>query len=163
MQVVLLYEHFEDGGNSYGVILERPTAFNVPEMIPGLDEFADNYLFTGGEDGQDSAVLMLHTQADLPGARAVGGSGGLMVGGVQAARAAVAAGDLPSTAFKFFFGRVTLSPLDLKGMLKDGGWRCVTLADSAAIPSAVLKNQITAPLWESLRRRLAKIEGVLPE
>ena len=163
MQVVLLYEHTEGGGNSHGVILERPTAFNVPEMIPGLDEFADNYLFTGGEDGQNSAVLMLHAQADLPGARAVGGPGGLMVGGVQAARAAVAAGELPPTAFKFFFGRVTLTPQDLNGMLKGGGWRCVALADSDALPVAVLKNQITAPLWETLRRRLAKIEGVLPE
>jgi hypothetical protein len=160
--VVLLYEQVEGSTTSHGVLLERPTAFNVPEMIPGLDEFSENYLFTGGEDGQGSAVLMLHAQADLPGARAVGGSGGLMVGGVHAARLAVAEGRLPPTAFKFFFGRVTLTALDLEGMLHGGGWRCVALADPADTPAAVLKNQVTAPLWETLRRRLAKIEGAVP-
>jgi hypothetical protein len=38
----------------------------------------------------------------------------------------------------------------------------VALADPADTPAAVLKNQVTAPLWETLRRRLAKIEGAVP-
>ena len=157
-QVVFLYEQTED--ESVGVLLERGTAFNVNEMIPGLDEFSENYLFTGGDDG-GKAVLMVHAQVDLPGARPVGGSG-LMVGGVQAARAAVASGALPPTAFKFFFGRVALNAADLAGMLRGGGWRCVSFVDPAALPAAVLKNEVAAPLWQSLRRRLALIEGELP-
>ena len=57
-QAVLVYEADETGYR--GVILEMPTAFTVDEMVPGLDDFDGNYLFTGGEDGGRSVIMVHH-------------------------------------------------------------------------------------------------------
>ena len=46
-QAVFLYEHSVRG--SKGVILERPTAFTMGEISPGIGVFEANTLYMGGE------------------------------------------------------------------------------------------------------------------
>lgn len=173
-QVVLLYEADENGYR--GVILERPTAFTVDEMVPGLDSFEENYLFTGGEDG-GRTVIMVHPHGEplrddstkkknndlapdqsvkfktvIGDAKPIGS--GLFVGGVEEAKKAVGKGLLPAEDFKFFFNHVRLSQPELNAMLDDGGWRAIRLHDGEA-PKCVLTNG-NSDLWRILRRRLGE-------
>ena len=135
-----------------GLLLERPTAFTVDEMVPGFDEFSSNTLFRGGEDGGNK-VVVLHTHGELDGAREVGL--GVFEGGISAARKAVASGAASPGDFKFFFGQFKVTPQDLDGMLGGGGWRAVSLG--AATSEAVLRNHETGPgLWTTLQRRLER-------
>lgn len=147
-QAVLIYDMSDDGATR-GVILERPTAFTVGEMVPGFECFTENKMFTGGDDGGKS-VIMIHKHA-LEGARAIGS--GLFVGGVARARFEVSSGALAPTDFKFFFNHVALTSGDLRGMLEHGGWLAVSLSDVEA-PVLTLQNDDTG-LWSSLRYRAA--------
>jgi Uncharacterized ACR, COG1678 len=54
---VFIYEYNERG--TKGVILERPTAFNMGEMSPGMlgDVFEGNTLYTGGDQGGDTVLM----------------------------------------------------------------------------------------------------------
>ena len=167
-QVVLLYESDETGYR--GVILERPTAFTVDEMVPGMDDFNVNYLFTGGEDG-GRTVIMVHPHGEdvdgevaeaedeqvkygttIENSRALGS--GLFVGGVEEAKAAVTQGLLPAEDFKFFFNHVRLSPLEVGAMIEGGGWRAVRLPNTET-PKLVLRNGDFG-LWRTLRKRLGE-------
>ncbi len=148
-QVVFVYD-VSAGGNALGVILERPTAFSVAEMVPGFDEFDRNVMHTGGEDGGKS-VIMLHRHA-LKGARLVGA--GIFVGGVVAAREEIKAGGLTPRDFKFFFNHVSFTRLDLKGMLEVGGWHAARLSDAESV-AAVLHSGDSG-LWEMMKRIISK-------
>lgn len=144
-QVIFIYE-VSTNGDSRGVILERPTAFTVDEMVPGFDMFSSNRMFTGGEDGGQS-VIMLHNHSTLNGARSVGS--GIFCGGVVAAKDAVAAGRLPHGDFKFFFNHVKLTNNEIRGMVDKGGWKVLCLSDQAT-PREVLHNYESG-LWDTLR------------
>jgi hypothetical protein len=170
-QAVLVYEADETGYR--GVILEMPTAFTVDEMVPGLDDFDGNYLFTGGEDGGRS-VIMVHPHGEelaadgqkkkssdaadaavkfnttIANCMPIGG--GLFVGGVEEAKAAVAKGLLPAGDFKFFFNHVRWSTQEVPPMLEEGGWRAVKLPDSET-PKFVLRNG-DHDLWRAMQREL---------
>jgi len=148
-QVVLMYD--EQAGTSRGVILERPTAFTMDEMVPGFDEFDSNLMFTGGEDGGKS-VVMIHAEGDLEGARPIGS--GLFVGGVAAAREAIARGANQATDFKFFFNHVAWTDRDIEGMLDGGGWRAVRVPEES-LADIALQNAETG-LWNALSRSLDK-------
>lgn len=146
-QIVFVYE-VNGEGNCKGVILERPTAFSVDEMVPGFEDFSENTLHTGGEDGGQS-VIVLHRH-DVAGSRPVGS--GIFVGGIAASREGVKAGRFQALDFKFFFNHVSLPKFILNGMLDGGGWKAARLSDSDAV-DAVLQNGDVG-LWEASRRIL---------
>ncbi len=149
-QAILLYE--ADGGSYRAVILERPTAFTVDEMIPGFDDFSTNRMFTGGEDGGKSVIMI--SRHELRGGRPL--QAGLFVGGVAHAKEEVAAGRLCATDFKFFFNHVQLTALDLGGMVGRGGWRPLGFS-ATETPKLVLRNDDTG-LWDELRFRVLQAE-----
>jgi hypothetical protein len=127
-------------------------------MVPTFDEFKENVMFMGGEDGGNSAV-MVHARQDAEGSRALGSSG-LRVGGISTAKALIASGCAPALDFKIFFGHVRWAPSDLKGILSDGGWRTVVLP-AAQLAEATLANGDTG-LWEALRTRIDRKDQAVP-
>lgn len=157
-QAVLIYEYQEtaDGRvDAKGVILERPTAYSVNEMVPGFDEFSENVMFMGGEDGGNS-VVMIHNHGELEGSRDIGS--GLFIGGVDSARAALEKAAVGESRckpldFKFFFDHVRLSGKDLEGMLGEGGWNAISLPGKNTA-AASLHNEESG-LWRRIRRKLA--------
>lgn len=86
-QVVFLYEFSQRG--SRGVILERPSAFSMGEMSPGIGVFQSNTLFMGGDQGSDTAI-MLHSY-NITGATKYVGAG-IFLGGMGPARELVTEG-----------------------------------------------------------------------
>ena len=76
------------------MIVDKATAFNVNEMVPGFDDFSECVLYMGGDDGKQS-VVMVHPHAELEGSRPLGM--GLHIGGIAAAKQAVAEGALEAS------------------------------------------------------------------
>jgi hypothetical protein len=81
-----------------GVIIDHPTPFTVPEMIPILQQqqpseeggeesssslFHNNLIFRGGDKGHENSVLMLHNQKHLLGCSPEIGTSGLYHGGLE--------------------------------------------------------------------------------
>jgi putative AlgH/UPF0301 family transcriptional regulator len=117
--VLLLLEHSSDRG-SRGVLLNRETPFTMGEMAAGMDCFADNIVYRGGNGGEDT-VLMLHCQAGLPGSTLVGESG-LFLGGLKGAQELVGSGQVDASAFKFFFNTQVWAPGQLQTELESNVW-----------------------------------------
>jgi hypothetical protein len=115
-------------------------------MIPGFDIFSTNLMYTGGEDGGKS-VIMIHSSGDLGGAREIGS--GLFIGGVASAQTDCAEGIRRPRDFKFFFNHVRLTEIDLNGMLSGGGWFAVRLTSNDAIRAALRHGE--SGLWDELR------------
>jgi putative AlgH/UPF0301 family transcriptional regulator len=143
---VLLFEYDPKTG-AKGVILEKPTAFSMGEMSPTAGPFEPNVLFTGGEDGQDMAI-MFH-KYDLDGFAKYIGSG-IYVGGLKQARELVESYKAKPRDFKFIFNYVMWGPAQLETELKNGRWNL------AKIPPDMVLEQAggVGSLWSKARRAL---------
>lgn len=97
-----------------------------------------------------ATVVMLHPFEQLEGAKLVGH--GLYLGGIAAAKQAVADGSIPAESFKFFFNHLRMTSVDLQNMLGGGGWMALMLpGDEHAAVS--LKNS-DDEVWRSLSSRV---------
>ena len=115
-----------------GVILDKSTAFVMGEMAPGIEPFESNPLFTGGEDGDDTAI-MLHSY-DLGGYSRPAGNSGIYVGGMKEAKTLVKNnnnGDDGSSPhpldFKFLFKSSIWEITDLENEINSNRFKCVSL------------------------------------
>ena len=170
--VCLVLSH--DARGSRGVLLEMATAFTVGEMATPLADtpFSELPLFRGGGGGKDQ-ILMVHDVSGLARANPVGAQG-IHVGGLQAARDAVAQGLLRSDRFKFFFNQCEWLPGALEREVEQGIWTGVGL-----IPAEMVLRQVSSqserplgverklgnansmdagkPLWDILQEYLAQL------
>jgi putative AlgH/UPF0301 family transcriptional regulator len=125
--VALVFEYNTEATKA--VVIDKPSAFTIGEMTSmDMGALAGNRLYRGGEDG-GSAVIMIHKR-NLPGAQRIGDSN-LFVGGLQAAKAAVTAGQAGAGEFKFFFNFMRWSPGGLEEQVNRGKWHTVLLPDDA--------------------------------
>lgn len=107
-----------------GVIIDHPTAFTMGEMGGGsiYGNLAHSILFQGGDNGNDSAML-LHSYGggdfdeDRVDCGSMIGASGIYEGGVDDAMDLVDAGVADPERFKFFFNYVEFSDQELEGML----------------------------------------------
>lgn len=114
-----------------GVILQSPTAFTLGEMAAGIAPFDANPLFTGGDAGDDTAIMI--GQYDLGGYSKAVGTSGLYVGGLREAKALVREGQEGDTFngvhpldFKFFYKSCEWTIDQLDQELANGLWKvCV--------------------------------------
>jgi putative AlgH/UPF0301 family transcriptional regulator len=124
--VALVFEYSTEATKA--VVIDKPSAFTIGEMTSmDMGPLAGNRLYRGGEDG-GSAVIMIHKR-NLPGAQRIGTD--LFVGGLQAAKAAVTAGEASAGEFKFFFNYMRWSPGGLEEQVGRGKWLTVLLPDDA--------------------------------
>lgn len=129
--VILLLEHGDRG--SYGVILNRPSSVYMRDLDLGrpLPEFDDCRLYLGGDVG-DKEVLLVHPHGELKGATEV--VKGLYLGGVEAARAAIATGRAQPADFRWSKGYAGWAAGQLQSECKRGVW-----FTAAASPKVVLR------------------------
>ncbi|KAG5181565.1 hypothetical protein JKP88DRAFT_320900, partial [Tribonema minus] len=139
--VALVFEYSMEA--SKAVVLDRGSPFTIGEMTSlDMGPLANNRLYRGGEDG-GSAVVMIHMRGDLAGAQQIGDSD-LFVGGLQAAKEAVASGQAQASEFKFFFNFMRWSPGGLEEQVEKGKWSTIFLDKSAIMAQASNKDQ---ELW----------------
>ena len=111
-----------------GVIIDHPTAFTMGEMgggsVSGM--LADNVLYQGGDNGNDSAMLLHSVGQSITSKDAETfhiscgeeiGMSGVYEGGVQDAMDLVDQAVVQSDQFKFFFNYVQFTDRELEGML----------------------------------------------
>jgi putative transcriptional regulator len=146
---VLIFEHHDRGTS--GVIIDKPSAFSVGELSPGLEVFKANTLFLGGPDGNDLAI-MIHTHPYGGLTKDIGY--GLYVGGVQEARTAVTNLQVPPSDFKFFFNNVGWEPGKLQKEINEGRW------DVCVIPPRLILYQESNRLWSKARQALQNQKGL---
>jgi putative AlgH/UPF0301 family transcriptional regulator len=145
-QAVFLYEYTQRG--SRGVILERPTAFTMGEMSPGIGVFEANTLFMGGEDGDDMAIMM-HSYNMTGNVKYVGA--GVFVGGMKQAREMVEARQAAPKEFKFFFNGIEWAPGVLEREIELDRWDVVE-----ATADVILRQGAGATLWQRARQEIIK-------
>lgn len=114
---ILVYEHGAKGTN--GVILNKPSAFPIGEMAPGMGAFASNALYMGGNDGGDTAI-MIHGFEFGGVSKHIGN--GIYLGGMKQARDAVEAFQAAPTDFRFVFNNVRWEPGVLEKEIEQGRW-----------------------------------------
>jgi len=153
---VLVVEQDENGAK--GLLLDKQTAFLMGEMVPQFrgSVFRDNKLFTGGEQGPNS-IVVLHARPDLPGARPVGGCG-LALGGAQAAEEAVEHDGADPAGFKFLFNFVGFQPGQLEQQVAAGQWD-VLVPGPGHVPY-LLCQEHNDGMWSQLRNRLAALRSM---
>lgn len=143
--LVLLTAHDEKG--SVGVLLNHQTPWKVEEMAPGaLAPFSANSVFLGGDAGRDT-MMMIHGEAELPGAVEVGR--GVYRGGVAAAEQAVEQGALPPDRFKFFYKTVEWLPRQLEEQVDSGVFEPILLS-----PGWLFGPSGHRSMWEDVRDHL---------
>lgn len=144
--VVVITEDSDKG--SVGQIINKPTGWNMEEMAYETGEFKGNLLFKGGENGQDTAI-MIH-KYDLGGySKPVGN--GLYVGGSKQAREKVRTMETHPKDFKFIFNSLQWPPGMLKSEIDNEVW------DVCQVPVDMLVQQdeeMMDRLWFTLRSAL---------
>ncbi len=122
---VFLYDCTSD--LSQGVILQKQTAFVMGEMAPNIEPFDANPLFTGGEDGDDTAIML--SQHDLGGYSKPAGNSGIYVGGMREAKKLVIDNnnDVHPLDFKFLFKSSIWTTDGLMKEIEMNRWKCVEL------------------------------------
>ena len=98
--VIFVISHSHD--HTAGIILNRPTQYTMGQVGGSSDllpAFQENRLFLGG-DVNDSVLYIMHTRQGLEGASEI--VDGVYLGGHDACKAAVEAGDAPASDFKWF-------------------------------------------------------------
>ena len=148
---IFVYQCSEKEGVK-GVILERPTAFNMGETSPGIGLFEGNTLYMGGDDGTDTAIML--GKYNLGGSCKYVGSG-IYLGGITQAKEKIMKGDAVPKDFKFFFNNVEWKAGLLEKEIASGRWDVVKIC-----PDDVLLQKSEAKLWSRTRNTLIT-EGVL--
>lgn len=142
--VILLLEHGEEGG-SMGVILNRPTQYNMG-YVSGDSEgvFAENALYFGGDVG-DGTVSFLHGNGQVEGTTEV--TPGVFLGGYEHACEVVKEGRADATDFKFFARYCGWAPGQLEGEVKRGMWYPVACCKELTLKQVI---QLPKPLWREI-------------
>lgn len=150
---VLITEYNERG--AVGVILDKPSAFNVGETSPNMEVFKANTLFLGGDNGGDLAV-MIHKYNFDGLTKSLGY--GLFLGGLREAREALDRREAHPKDFKFIFNNIQWPPGVLEKELKEGRW------DVCLVPPELVLQQNDKShyrLWSQARNALSQKNALL--
>lgn len=147
---ILVYDFHPERG-TLGLVLDKPSGFEVAEIAGGMELFRGNTVYTGGNGGHDT-MIMVHAHplhSDL--CRAIGK--GLYVGGLGKAKELIKMSDANARDFKFFFNNIQWSPGELERQVEEGRW------DVCEAPPAQLLEQDPFEerphyLWHVLRQAL---------
>lgn len=142
---IFIFQYSEADG-AKGVILERPTAFNMGETSPGIGLFEGNTLYQGGDDGMDTAVML--GKYGLGGTCKYVGSG-IYLGGITQARELIGKGEAVPKDFKFFFNNAEWKAGVLEKEIASGRWDVVKIP-----PADVLRQAREMNLWSKTRNTL---------
>jgi hypothetical protein len=148
-----------DNIETSGVIIDHPTAFTVGEMSPDVvGAIANNPLFRGGRDGQDSAML-LHSAGGPDGHIQSGemiGNSGIYEGGISSAIESVEKGLVATSQCKFFFNYMTFRELELDDLFastEDGdSWASLEVPPELVLNSDLERGE----MWMKLRGTVKK-------
>jgi putative AlgH/UPF0301 family transcriptional regulator len=146
---VFLFEGGPDRGYQ-GVILESPTSFTIGEMAAAAvgEELGRNTLFTGGEDGEDTAIML--SSHDMGGlTRPCGERSNVFVGGLGAAKRLVESGAAPASDFKFFFRSCIWEKGILEKEVETGRWM-VAEVPMTDVLTQVSKRLFCLPVYPSV-------------
>lgn len=143
-----------------GVIIDHPTAFTMGEMSAGsvVGVLGNNILFQGGNQGNDSAI-MLHSLGDENiGDGKMIGTSKIYEGGLGAALAAADEGEADPDKFKFFFNYMEFTDNELQSMLNDedsegDAWISVEVPVDMILDSDLDRGDA----WRSLRNQLKQM------
>lgn len=147
--VVLLLDHDEDG--ALGVVVNRPTAVPVEEVLPSWQPYAvePGVLFQGGPVALDSALGLAVLDGrsgdwEPPGWRRVVGRLGLV-------DLDVTPESVPMASVRIFAGYAGWSPGQLEAELREGAWYVVPAEPSGAYADAFSPQP--DQLWRTVLRR----------
>lgn len=115
---ILIFSSSKQHGTQ-GVVLDKPSAFTMHQVGTGLEHFKDNTVFTGGNGGQDS-VIMIHAYPLDGICRPIGK--GLYLGGYGGAKELVKKLEAAPMDFKFFFNNVVWKYGELEKQIEKGRW-----------------------------------------
>jgi len=143
-----------------GVIIDHPTAFTMGEMGGGnvYGTLAHKPLYQGGDQGNDSAML-LHSHGNSGvGSGEMIGTSCIYEGGVYDAMDLVDDGKVDSENFKFFFNHIEFSDTELEGMLAATDSDGDAWASLEVPPSIVLNNDFgRGDCWSYLRNQIRQM------
>jgi len=144
LPVVLLTERRPDGSGQ-GVALTARTGRLLGDL-EGMTSFMTRPLHWGGPE--KTLLRIVHTYAEVQGARPLGSSGLYYGGELASAMAWVTEGQGSSLRFRFFIGEVKWGPGELDAELEAGKWAALECdADILLDESEELSGQ---PLWTEL-------------
>ncbi|GJP62942.1 hypothetical protein CLOP_g20005 [Closterium sp. NIES-67] len=149
---VFLVEHGASGGESWGLMLNRPSGYTIQKALAqtnqvedaALTVFARNAIYIGGFKSDGRTLHFLHGH-DLPGAKEV--MPGVFLGGLEAAAEQVLMGNMPPTDFRFFVGRLEWQPGKLQEEVDAGLWYTAACARSLVLKQCL---QLPKPLWREM-------------
>ena len=151
---IFIYQYSAREG-ARGVILERQSAFSMGETAPGIGCFDTNTLYIGGENGEDTALML--GKIPLAGAcRHVGA--GIYLGGLKSAKELVMAGGGSPKDFKFFFNHSEWAPGVLEKELEAKSWDVV----KASPEDVLLQDSKVAEFWSRARNTLISQRVIEP-
>mmetsp|Transcript_17132 Transcript_17132/g.23544 ORF Transcript_17132/g.23544 Transcript_17132/m.23544 type:complete len:485 (-) Transcript_17132:162-1616(-) len=168
-EVCLVIDRNEQVGKTTTLVLNRPMAFKVTEMLGRLVLFGANAgedesqteklgrfltafgtdcaIYVGGPDNMGEPSTMIHGIQDLPGAREVSPGSGIYTGGLDAAVAGVLAGKYDPLDFRFFVGKHDYKEGQLDGEVLLGKYQPVACARALALKQCI---QLPKPLWHEV-------------
>jgi len=116
-----------------------PGSSDMPSLLSAFGQEAAIYL--GGPDAQGEGALLVHGLGALDGVTELAPGTRIFTGGVQAAVAAVLAGDAKPLDFRWFVG--CQSQLDVTG----GAWRPLAVSRTVALKQCI---GLPKPLWHEV-------------
>eukprot|EP00238_Polyblepharides_amylifera_P004359 CAMPEP_0196573086 /NCGR_PEP_ID=MMETSP1081-20130531/3041_1 /TAXON_ID=36882 /ORGANISM="Pyramimonas amylifera, Strain CCMP720" /LENGTH=244 /DNA_ID=CAMNT_0041890663 /DNA_START=337 /DNA_END=1071 /DNA_ORIENTATION=- len=140
--VVFLIEHNERG--SMGIILNRPTHYNLGQVTEKAGPFHDNPVYFGGDVG-DGAVSLIHGNPSVKGSLSI--RPGLFLGGMESAAEIVEAGLADAQEFKFFARYAGWGPGQLENEVANNVWYAAASSKELVLKPVI---QLPKPLWREI-------------
>lgn len=153
--VILITEYSERG--TVGAIINKPTAFTMGEMSPGIGVFEPNALFMGGNQGSDTAI-MLHPY-ELGGFSKNLGNG-LYLGGMREAKELVENFKAKPRDFKFVFNTIEWPPGAFELQIETKRWDFCTMSPELICGQT---EDVYGTLWSSARNQLRKTGSLVTD
>lgn len=160
--VVLLLRH--DATGSEGVMLNRPCFATLGDLLGWSEDriegslwraFQECHVYHGGMYAPNKVArqerLLLHGQADLPGAKEV--APGIFSDAAKHAALKVLSGTANIEEFRWFAGSLSWQPGQLKREIDEGIWRTAKCSRSVVLKQCW---QLPVPLW----REVHKLMGI---
>jgi putative transcriptional regulator len=149
-ETVVLITQPVPGGGPLGVILNRPIAARLSEVLPGIGSVPEefNQIYGGGPVSRNQLIFLVRTQD--------GSTNGLRVlddvylSGDPVLLQRIVSGELKVGAFRAYGGYAGWAPRQLQAEIAQGGWYLIP-ADADTIFSADV-----ATMWPELIKRIAR-------